>query len=117
MGATGGSSLDPYYDIILSTQGILPFHHPISSFSSFVLYSYLDNNAYNITWNRRTLIKNYQGSGYVYDTVIGDYSSSTNIVSITASDILTTTYLEEYIETFTCLFDCINGGGMKIYEE
>jgi hypothetical protein len=93
MGATGGSALDPYYDI-----------------------TYSQGSDFHLIWNRRTLIKNYQGSGYVYDTVIGDYSSIDQVASITASDILTTSYEEEYIETFTCSLDCAVRA-MRVYEE
>jgi hypothetical protein len=143
MGATGGSALDPYYDITYvpgwspPPPASLP-HLPYSpcSYTYFhpchvdILYVYLylvfgvslsvpvcaGSNDFHLIWNRRTLIKNYQGSGYVYDTVIGDYSSIDQNAAITASDILTTSYEEEYIETFSCSMDCAVGA-MRAYEE
>lgn len=74
MGAIGGSSLDTSYDI----------------------------TGDNVNWQRRTLIKNYQGKGYVYDAVQFRASRVDESVLISASDIITTTYNAEYVESFSC---------------
>ena len=93
MGAIGGSNLHSTYDIIPNG----------------------DDN-FIISWNRRTLIKNYQGEGYVYDVVLGTIDSTTSLSNLTASDITTTTYNEEYIETFICDVGCGSDAAMRIFK-
>ena len=63
----------------------------------------------------RTLIKNYQGPGYVYDVVEATLTANNMSVSITASDMTVSGYEEYYVETFTCGFD-IASGAMRFYK-
>jgi len=93
MGAIGGSNLHATYDIIPE-----------------------EGDDFAISWNRRTLIKNYQGEGYVYDVVLGHLDSASLVSTLTASDIATTTYEEEYIETFSCNFGCGDESAMRLYK-
>jgi hypothetical protein len=65
--------------------------------------------------NSRTLIKNYQGPGYVYDVVEAHAYGKDMTVSITASDMTVTGYEEYYVETFTCSFDPAVGA-MRFYK-
>lgn len=92
MGAIGGSNLHTTYDIVPD-----------------------EGDDFAISWNRRTLIKNYQGEGYVYDVVLGHLDSASQVSTLTASDITTTTYDEEYIETFSCHFGCGDDSAMRLY--
>lgn len=94
MGATGGSNLDSMYEVLATADG-----------------------EGEILWNRRTLIQNYQGSGYCYDVVEGSMQASTGIVKLTASDILVGTYEPEYVETFTCSVGCGPENGFKVYQQ
>lgn len=93
MGAIGGSNLHSTYDIM--AEGADDF---------------------TIAWNRRTLIKNYQGEGYVYDVVRGQLEATSLEATLTASDITTTSYEEEYIETFSCRFGCGDEAAMRLYK-
>lgn len=94
MGAIGGSNLHSSYDI--AAEGAA--------------------GDFAISWNRRTLIKNYQGEGYVYDVVLGRLDSASRVSTLTASDITTTSYEEEYIETFSCDFGCGNDSAMRLFK-
>lgn len=62
-----------------------------------------ENNANTIfDWSRKSMFKNYQGPGYVYDVVKGSLDSTAGMTHFTASDMETTTYKAYYIETFDC---------------
>jgi len=56
----------------------------------------------DLQWNRSSMFKNYQGSGYVYDVVEATLSTKTKRVDFTASDMLTNTLEQAYEETFDC---------------
>lgn len=103
MGAIGGSNLDSAYEIAYDSDNDQSERAQ-------------DRNISEMTWGRKTLIQNYQGEGYVYDVVQGLLSASLNIVNLTASDILTTSYREEYIETFTCSLSA-DLGAMRFYAQ
>lgn len=59
------------------------------------------NNAI-FDWGRKSMFKNYQGPGYVYDVVKGSLDSAAGTAHFSASDMETTTYKSYYIETFDC---------------
>jgi len=61
-----------------------------------------DNANTIFDWSRKSMFKNYQGPGYVYDVVKGSLDSAAGLAHFTASDMETTSYKAYYIETFDC---------------
>ena len=51
----------------------------------------------------------------MYDVVESIYNSEEGNLSLTASDILTTTYEEEYVETFFCSLNCEEESAARFY--
>ncbi len=93
MGAIGGSNLHSTYDIVAETA------------EDFAIF-----------WKRRRLIKNYLGEGYVYDAQQAHLDSASLVATLTASDITTTSYEEEFIDIFSCDFGCSDDSAMRLFK-